>query len=905
MADFLDSIQFDNLSAQQKALIRRAAQQYVRDNKESAIGRKIEDPEFNQFMNRTEVRDYYNELLKGIVEARNEQQSLSQGAQQYAKHLASAAQFLKSEKDTQSTLTDLNRFNLGMVEKLKRLNDGLLRNDIKRQDLEKMMAELRQQRIRTEMTLVDVIHAAQTKAQIYQDQLLDRRHWKSRVAMTVADLDFLDHYEAHREKLKVQRQASTMTAQRRAISDQLQAEEQQYTALLAKLNDDRSNYAKSKAKSLKQDRDGSQAAIAALEKEQVLLSNTALKLQQKTDLIAELGGGAKGFMHLIEGLGKTRLGRFFDAKETAARMADASRVPGRFSSLGSMGPTMNAANEGLTSIVQGLAGKLLRWKAFFEIGEWIVESLAKADKRVSDLARSFAVSKQQARLLYDAIEGQHTALHGGGVNMDDLVGAQLHFNDAMGTSIVLNGTLNTTLAESVKLMGLSQEAAHGLAMGTILSGDLNKNLRDEVLGISKLEQVRHGLLLNDQQILEAPLKTTGTIRANFKGQVGDLTKAVTQAKMLGMNLEQVERIGESLLDWQGSIEKELNAELMIQKKLNLERARAYALQGDMNGLMGEIDQQVGGLDVFLRQNVMGQRTLAQAIGMSRSELSDVLFQKKAIAEINDKLAGNLADMDQNRMAMYGDALVTNAKFQQDYEAILKKTGIREDKRIQEMGELVSTNLRTLSAQHKFEESMSRIKEKIAQLFGDGQVLDKLADTLIRTIQWLPGDSGLLTSAERSKQTAIINRQTEMTSLANRKDLNSEVLDKLRDYEEKKDSMFADESGLYAAVKLALFKQFGQGYNHIHDGVIGPQGLVMSGAFGSIRTDPRDYLVATPNPIGLLGAGASDQQVGLLRQLMEVIRAGDQQVLSALETGLQVRLNGVKVNESLRLGQVRM
>jgi hypothetical protein len=54
--------------------------------------------------------------------------------------------------------------------------------------------------------------------------------------------------------------------------------------------------------------------------------------------------------------------------------------------------------------MKGLAGKLFRWKAIFDIGAWLVESLAKADQRVTHMARSFAVSKQQARLLYEVAD---------------------------------------------------------------------------------------------------------------------------------------------------------------------------------------------------------------------------------------------------------------------------------------------------------------------------------------------------------------------------------------------------------------------------------------------------------------------------------------------------------------------
>jgi hypothetical protein len=53
------------------------------------------------------------------------------------------------------------------------------------------------------------------------------------------------------------------------------------------------------------------------------------------------------------------------------------------------------------------------------------------------------------------------------------------------------------------------------------------------------------------------------------------------ASALGMELEQVATSGESMLDFQSSIESELEAELLTGKQLNLEKARLLALTGIM------------------------------------------------------------------------------------------------------------------------------------------------------------------------------------------------------------------------------------------------------------------------------------------------------------------------------------
>ncbi len=53
----------------------------------------------------------------------------------------------------------------------------------------------------------------------------------------------------------------------------------------------------------------------------------------------------------------------------------------------------------------------------------------------------------------------------------------------------------------------------------------------------------------------------------------ELSKALTTSKALGIEMSTIEGISESLLNFESSIEKELEAELLLGKNINLEKAR--------------------------------------------------------------------------------------------------------------------------------------------------------------------------------------------------------------------------------------------------------------------------------------------------------------------------------------------
>jgi hypothetical protein len=109
--------------------------------------------------------------------------------------------------------------------------------------------------------------------------------------------------------------------------------------------------------------------------------------------------------------------------------------------------------------------------------------------------------------------------------------------------------------------------------------------------------------------------------------------------MLGLNMEQTAKMAGKLLDFESSIEAELEAELLTGRDLNLEQARLLALKGDTAGAAAEIAKQVGSSAEFAQMNVIAQQSLADAAGLTVDELSDALRKQEGIAS----QAGEAAD----------------------------------------------------------------------------------------------------------------------------------------------------------------------------------------------------------------------------------------------------------------------
>ena len=101
----------------------------------------------------------------------------------------------------------------------------------------------------------------------------------------------------------------------------------------------------------------------------------------------------------------------------------------------------------------------------------------------------------------------------------------------------------------------------------------------------------------------------------------NIGEAAIKARQLGVSLDTVSKISDSVLDFQSSIDNELKASLLTGKQLNLNRARELAMMGDMAGLQDEIVKQIGTEEELQRMNVIQRKALAGALGITVSELN--------------------------------------------------------------------------------------------------------------------------------------------------------------------------------------------------------------------------------------------------------------------------------------------
>jgi hypothetical protein len=279
------------------------------------------------------------------------------------------------------------------------------------------------------------------------------------------------------------------------------------------------------------------------------------------------------------------------------------------------------------------------------------------------------------------------------INTKNLVKSQTELSKAFGTNVLLGEELLKDYAQITVQAGYSAEAAASLGKITqATGGDLSENTA-AILGTATAFNAANKLALNEKEIVEEVAKTGAATVLTFGKSAKALANNVLEAKKFGLNLEQASKISDGLLNFQSSIESELEAELLTGKQLNFEQARFLALQGETGAAAAEVAKQIGGSAEFGKMNVIQQEALAKSVGLSRDDLAQSILDREVLAKLGEK----------------------EGTAQEAYNK-LKAQGLSDDAIAAKLGdEKLASQLKSQSAQEKFNAVLDKSREAFVMI----------------------------------------------------------------------------------------------------------------------------------------------------------------------------------------------
>jgi len=259
----------------------------------------------------------------------------------------------------------------------------------------------------------------------------------------------------------------------------------------------------------------------------------------------------------------------------------------------------------------------------------ILAAVISVDKAMVELQRTTGTSK--SNLLAFQVSMEMSLKTAGKLNVpfSDVAKQVTAMNREMGIfSDILGNEALIEATEMVEKMGMTTKEGGKLATYTRLTSDNVKGtLRATVDIVNNFNKQNKSTILGSE-ILRDIAETSSVIGARFKFNTIELAAAATQAKLLGLSMDEINGVASNLLNFEDSISAELEAELLTGRQINLEQERLLALHGKT----GELAEKLRNNDevrlAFQTDNVLIQEAQAKAMGMSLEQLSKIFYQQE-------------------------------------------------------------------------------------------------------------------------------------------------------------------------------------------------------------------------------------------------------------------------------------
>lgn len=289
------------------------------------------------------------------------------------------------------------------------------------------------------------------------------------------------------------------------------------------------------------------------------------------------------------------------------------------------GGKLSVRMTGVKALAEGLNKSLFSTEAI--IG-FIVNQLAAGSQNMADFRKQTGMSYESAYVMNMEMKGIAAATGDSFITSEKLNKSYATLTEHLGVSAdILGGTALVSATNLEQRLGMSADNAAQLTTYTRLQGeDTEKILSNSVATVGAFNK-QNKAAINARQVLNDVAGASKAMYLNMGKSTTALVAAATKARSLGLSLEQVAKVQDSMLNFEESIGNELEANLLLGGGVNLAKAREYSLTGDIKGLTDEIGKQESIRNAFATKNVIAQDAAAKALGLSREELAGMALQQ--------------------------------------------------------------------------------------------------------------------------------------------------------------------------------------------------------------------------------------------------------------------------------------
>ena len=381
-----------------------------------------------------------------------------------------------------------------------------------------------------------------------------------------------------------------------------------------------------------------------------------LGLEQKINKAMGLTGAA--FKGIKGALGKIGIeGKFFDDVE--ANMREAAKS-------GSKMKTAFAGVKGLAKgIGQALSDPLVVITLLVKSVKFLASIFTGMRKSAAEIGAQIGGSGQS---IYNQLDKAGNAAGDMYNTTEELKKAYLALNDAAGRNLATDTKRAKTFNEMVQYLGFSVEQAKAFANISMVTGDSMGNMNEDMENVVNSLDAATGTSVQMSDVIENISGASASTRRSFQGNFKAMVATAHTAARLGVSMDQIANAARKTLDFQSSIENEMEVEMMLGRSINLEKLRHATLTRDaatmaeeQRRLVKETMADTAGNQILLEQT-------AALLGMSVDEYESIAEN----IEKESKMTGQQLLQQKKNLAAQKEEAKQSQAFDRSMQAAMNK-----------------------------------------------------------------------------------------------------------------------------------------------------------------------------------------------------------------------------------------
>ena len=323
--------------------------------------------------------------------------------------------------------------------------------------------------------------------------------------------------------------------------------------------------------------------------------------------------------------------------------------------------------EELESVIKSIASSPLL--AVVQLIKLAFERFVKLDKAAEDFRRTTGLTIRQTSELRKSAEALNASYQDMGVGIDEAYKATVALVEAFGgMALAGSESAKTTALLSANLGVAAENTADVLSKFEGLGG-LTETVANNMIKAGAA--MTKGTPVSFAKVMEDIAKSSDEVQHLLGNNPQILMKTAIAARALGTSINALAAMSKKLLDFQSSINNEMEASALLGVSLNFQRARQLSFDGKLADAAKETLRVVKSAGEWNKMSVFQREALAKASGMELKDMNKMVALDR-IRSSGSKEGEKLKLLDKQLNTMSKINMETDAKLVADAEDEIKQ-----------------------------------------------------------------------------------------------------------------------------------------------------------------------------------------------------------------------------------------